>query len=381
MSKHLYKIHDKLYDLTEFTKLHPGGEDIFNNLQTNTNITPMVYAYHKNPKKILTRLAKYETAQIADIKYDMEFNYDRYCELKDQVYNYMYENKIPFFWSYLEIVYNLFCILLYFSLWGYCIVNASVLSNWWMVVLSFAFISICLLIGHETSHYTGFSNQKYNNIIAEIMAVPNFIISVWKHEHNYLHHSFTNTKYDCDFEDAKALLRYSPNHELYFHHKFQSLYAGLVCLLNGYNKAFITNIKYKNIKGCLIVLLLLYIFGYVKVLLFFGCTGFIYTYIANLSHIQHECIQDNQHNKNDFLYNQVSSSMNYKTSYPITRFITMGLDIQIEHHLFPNIPHSSLRRIKHVVKKYCDDNNIPYIEKPSVLSSIYSYIMYTYKMS
>jgi linoleoyl-CoA desaturase len=108
--------------------------------------------------------------------------------------------------------------------------------------------------------------------------------------------------------------------------------------------------------------------------------GFGYTFIANLSHIQHECIQINTENKNDFLYNQVSSSMNYRTDDPITRFICISLDIQIEHHLFPNITHSSLRQIQHVVRDYCDKNNIPYIEKPSIFSIIYSYIYYLYKI-
>jgi linoleoyl-CoA desaturase len=99
-----------------------------------------------------------------------------------------------------------------------------------------------------------------------------------------------------------------------------------------------------------------------------------------MSHIQHECIQINTENKNDFLYNQVSSTMNYKTDDPITRFICFGLDIQIEHHLFPNIPHTSLRQIQHIVRGYCEKNDIPYIEKPSIFPIIYSFLCYLYNM-
>ena len=58
--------------------------------------------------------------------------------------------------------------------------------------------------------------------------------------------------------------------------------------------------------------------------------------------------------------------MNYKTDNPIIRFICFSLDIQIEHHLFPNIPHSSLRKTQHVVRGYCEKNDIPYIEKPTI---------------
>ena len=88
----------------------------------------------------------------------------------------------------------------------------------------------------------------------------------------------------------------------------------------------------------------------------------------------------NTENKNDFLYNQVSSSMNYRTDDPITRFICFVLDIQIEHHLFPNIPHTSLRQIQQIVRGYCEKHDIPYIEKPSIFPTIYSYISYLYKM-
>jgi linoleoyl-CoA desaturase len=86
-------------------------------------------------------------------------------------------------------------------------------------------------------------------------------------------------------------------------------------------------------------------------------------------------------NKNDFLYNQVSSAINYRTDNPISRYICFGLDIQIEHHLFPNIPHSSLGQIQPVVKLYCDKNDIPYTEYPNMGLAIINYIKYLYGMS
>jgi fatty acid desaturase len=109
-------------------------------------------------------------------------------------------------------------------------------------------------------------------------------------------------------------------------------------------------------------------------------TSFIFIFIAQLSHIQHECIQINTEKKNDFLYNQVSSAINYRTDNVLIRMACFGLDIQIEHHLFPNIPHSSLRQIQHVVKAYCEKNNVPYIEHPSIFPAIVNYVKYMYKM-
>ena len=125
---------------------------------------------------------------------------------------------------------------------------------------------------------------------------------------------------------------------------------------------------------------MIYYLGLTKILLFHGFFALTFGLISQLSHVQHDCIQINRDNKNDFLYNQVSSSMNYRTTDPITKFICFGLDIQIEHHLFPNIQHSSLRKIQPIVRDYCEKNDIPYIEKPNIFPVIYSWICYLYEI-
>ena len=376
-----YKIHDKLYDLTNFVKIHPGGQDIFNNLKTDTNITPMIYAYHKNPNNILGMLPKYEVPVTNDIfvQYDTNYSYDKYCELKKIVYDEIQDKKIPLYWSKQEIAYNAFMFFLYFELWRYCFCNANNLSYWWIVLLAIMNMGYGSLVFHETSHHTGFKNQKVNNIISCLVISPIVTSEDWKYEHNYLHHSFTNTDYDYDYDTNKFFFRHSNRHEHYDHHRFQYIYAFLMFVFGGFSKGPLISIINKR-WNIILFFIILYNIGYINTIIMYGLTGLVFLSIAQLSHIQYECIQINTENKNDFLYNQVSSSMNYRTDDPITRFICFGLDIQIEHHLFPNIPHSSLRKIQHIVRNYCDKNNIPYIEKSSVFPTIYSYICYLYKM-
>jgi linoleoyl-CoA desaturase len=379
--RYRYKIHDKLYDLTDFVKIHPGGIDMFNNLKPDTNITPMIYSYHKNPKSILEILPKYELPQTDDIiiQYDTSYTYDKYCELKKLVYDEIHEKKIPLYWSNTEIAYNTFMLSVYLGIWGYCFWNANNLSYLWMCLLGVINMGYVALVFHETSHYTGFKSQKLNNIISYLIMSPIITTEDWKYGHNYLHHSFTNTKYDDDYEQNKIMFRHSNTHIHYFHHRFQFIYAYVIFILGGFSKGPLASITNKR-WNILLFFIILYNFGYIHTTIMYGLTGLLFLSIAQLSHIQHECIQINTENKNDFLYNQVSSSMNYRTDDFITRFICFGLDIQIEHHLFPNIPHSSLRQIQHVVRGYCEKNDVPYIEKPSILSSIYSYICYLFNM-
>jgi linoleoyl-CoA desaturase len=269
----------------------------------------------------------------------------------------------------------------YLMIWIYCFNHTNNLSFLWMILLATNIIGFIGLLFHETAHFTGFKNQKLNEFISNYIAFPFLSINEWKERHNYLHHCFTNTEYDEDFDKNKFLLRHSSNHPHFIHHKLQYLYVSILFILNGFNIKIKKNAPLSDHSPLLAIIFLCYWFGIINVCILMGSIGFGYTFIANLSHIQQECIQNTStENKTDFLYNQVSSSINYKTDNPIIRFITLGLDIQIEHHLFPNIPHSSLRKIQHIIHDYCKKNEIPYIEKPSIFPAIKSYINYLYKM-
>jgi len=147
----------------------------------------------------------------------------------------------------------------------------------------------------------------------------------------------------------------------------------------GFAKGPLRYINSRNPK-LLVFLYITYRLGITKTFILYGLTGMLFLAISQLSHIQSECVISNTQQKNDFLYNQVTSSINYKTDNHFIRFICFGLDIQIEHHLFPNLPHSSLRKIQYIVQNYCNKNNIPYIEKSNIGKAIYSYIYYLYKI-
>lgn len=65
--------------------------------------------------------------------------------------------------------------------------------------------------------------------------------------------------------------------------------------------------------------------------------------------------------KLDFLRRQVLTSRNIKPSI-ITDFFMGGLNYQIEHHLFPNMPRPNLTRAREITMEYCLKLNIPYKE-------------------
>ena len=61
----------------------------------------------------------------------------------------------------------------------------------------------------------------------------------------------------------------------------------------------------------------------------------------------------------DFLHQQVLTARNVEGS-PIADFWYGGLNYQIEHHLFPNMPRNNLKKAQVVVKSFCEEKGIPY---------------------
>lgn len=69
----------------------------------------------------------------------------------------------------------------------------------------------------------------------------------------------------------------------------------------------------------------------------------------------------------DFLRRQVVTSRNVRGGRVID-FVFGGLNYQIEHHLFPSMPRSNLRHAQPLVRAFCADRGVPYLESTLVAS-------------
>ena len=139
--KYTFLINNEIYDLTNFVPLHPGGADMFNCLKPGSNITSMIYSYHKDPKKVLDILPKYKTESSNSkslnlLQSNVVYTYDNYLELKKLVYDEMHEQKIPFFWSTGEIIWNAFMFVIYVSSYIYLFYNAATISAFRIFIFS-----------------------------------------------------------------------------------------------------------------------------------------------------------------------------------------------------------------------------------------------------
>jgi fatty acid desaturase len=63
----------------------------------------------------------------------------------------------------------------------------------------------------------------------------------------------------------------------------------------------------------------------------------------------------------DFLRRQVLTSRNVAGSH-LVDWLLGGLNYQIEHHLFPNMPRPNLRHAQPLVQAFCQQHNLPYAQ-------------------
>ena len=67
----------------------------------------------------------------------------------------------------------------------------------------------------------------------------------------------------------------------------------------------------------------------------------------------------NQQSKCDFMLRQTATTVNFRTGF-VGRLFCAGVEYQIEHHLFPNIPHSYYSAMSPIVKQFCEEKGYPY---------------------
>ena len=69
----------------------------------------------------------------------------------------------------------------------------------------------------------------------------------------------------------------------------------------------------------------------------------------------------------DFLRRQVLTSRNVRGGW-FTDVALGGLNYQIEHHLFPSMPSPHLRKAQVIVRRYCAELGVDYLETSLITS-------------
>ena len=244
------------------------------------------------------------------------------------------------------------------------------------------------LIGHEGSHGSFSSRPASNRLLVHVtMPLLSGISGVyWKHKHDVLHHGHPNVaskdpdvdlwpmaSSSADYERAGPLQRwFQRNLQGYLFWPATlglptsmrlASYADLARRLRAQGPRRALVVDAAGIAGHYALWLLLpaLLWGALPALALYAAvwtlTGPMLAAIFAPAHIGMPVMVDEHR---DWRH-QFETTRNFRTPRWLS-FFYVGLDRQVEHHIFPKIPHQNLRRAAVVVRRWCGEVGLPYHE-------------------
>ena len=269
---------------------------------------------------------------------------------------------------------------------GGWVVFVIVGESWWQLVtaayLAVVFTQLAFL-GHDAGHRQIFRSRRANDLVG--LADANLLVGVsfdwWVGKHNR-HHSNPNHE-DLDPDISITALAFTPDqarskhglvrliarHQAWLFFPLLLLEAAHLHLAS--SKAILAGRGRANtVEG---LLLLVHVAGYTTalalvlsplqavafVLLQQGLFGLYLGCSFAPNHKGMPTLTADQ--ELDFLHRQVLTSRNVRGSR-LVDFLLGGLNYQIEHHLFPNMPRPNLRHAQPLVRAFCRQHGLPYAE-------------------
>lgn len=335
-------------------------------------------------------------------------------DLRKRVNAYFKENKIEKSGNAEMYVKTIFMVLLYTVPFTLVLTNtfASFSMNFLMfIVMGFGMSGIGLSVMHDANHGSYSNNTTLNKWMSRIIYLVGGNPINWQTQHNVLHHTYTNVEgLDQDI-DSVSLLRFSPHQKRKKIHKFQFLYAwAFYSLLTvswmtakeyvqlvGFNKKNLLDGQPKSLKRLFVELTIAKIlyftvflvtpmvlselpawFIFVSFMCMHFVAGVVLAAIFQTAHVMpdNEFPLPNDDFKLDgnLLAHQLITTTNYAQGGKGFSWFVGGLNMQIEHHLFPNICHVHYRKISPIVKEVALKYNLPYYARKTFLDAIIDHV-------
>lgn len=83
----------------------------------------------------------------------------------------------------------------------------------------------------------------------------------------------------------------------------------------------------------------------------------------------------------EWMVHQIQSTANFATKSKVLTWMLGGLNLQVEHHLFPKISHVHYPALNRIVQQTCREHNIPYLEFSSFWKAFQSHVKVIQLMS
>jgi len=294
----------------------------------------------------------------------------------------------------------------------YLLIISNYFTVWIMLPMAITLGMFNAFVGfnicHDAIHDSFSSNKSVNKILSILFHFVGASPYVWGITHNLVHHNFTNIPgHDEDIEIAPGLIRIADEDPVNRIQRFQHWYAFPLYSLaslswvfrKDYKKFFQTKIGHHETKHPKIEYFNLFFFKALYYFLFIALPllvldiswwqfiiGFIAMHIAQgltmglvfqLAHVVEGTdfpLPDDSGNMEEaWAEHQMRTTANFAANSSVAAFFLGGLNMQIEHHLFPKICHIHYRNIGKIVRQTAAEFNIPYIENHTFTGALRSH--------
>lgn len=287
----------------------------------------------------------------------------------------------------------------------------SVWSLFLLYILSgFGMAGIGMSVMHDAIHGSYSKNKKINTLLGYTMNLIGANTTVWRIQHNILHHTYTNINDADDDINTPFFLRFSPNDKHHWLQQYQHIYIWFIYAISTLfwitSKDFARLIRYKKMgflgkrheyKKALISMiawkLLYYSYALVLpmimvpqawglILLAFLCmhivTGILVSIVFQIAHI----MPDNTFplpNKigvmeDDWYGHQFATTSNFSPKSDLLFWLIGGLNYQVEHHVLPDVCHVHYKKLTKIVSDTAKEYGMPYHVKKSVGHAIWDHM-------
>jgi linoleoyl-CoA desaturase len=265
-------------------------------------------------------------------------------------------------------------------------------------------------IMHDANHGSYSKNQKVNKYLGYTMNLIGANATVWKIQHNVLHHTYTNIEGADDDINAPFFLRFSPHAKKNGLHRFQYLYIwffygmstvswvttkdfirlgryrkiGFLNKKNEFRNELIKIIGWKLLYYSYALIIPLFIVPlppWIIILAFLSMhfvTGLLISIIFQVAHImpstEFPLPDEDGVIEGDWFAHQLATTTNFAPKSRLFSWLIGGLNYQIEHHLLPNICHVHYKKISGIVADTALEYGIPYNTKRTFVGAIMDHI-------
>lgn len=267
----------------------------------------------------------------------------------------------------------------FFSMYQLVVTQVSAIFFLWAIIFSFFAVQIAGLL-HDSGHKAVFASNKWNDFFGNFCGA--FVAegyNYWKKKHN-MHHAHPNqdgadpdielpllsfTKED--YRSKKGVAKFIQRYQAYLYYPlgllvvFSPRIGSVKYLINEFKPKVWWEIIIFTLSFFAWFILPFLVFDLQKALLLFTIVNVaVGLYLLNVFAPNHKGMPKLEKGvKISFMEHQILTSRNINGHW-LTDFIYMGLNYQIEHHLFPNTPRNKLKLITPFVRELCRRKNIEY---------------------